>query len=101
MPTLRSLRRERGLSLEGLASAIELNPGTLSLIETGQRQPPHHVAAALARELEITLGDVIELALEAQAAHRRSIAEQELVRSGFAHAIAGGCSNPSTQKERK
>jgi transcriptional regulator with XRE-family HTH domain len=101
MPTLRSLRRERGLSLEGLASAIELNPGTLSLIETGQRQPPHHAAGALARELEITLGGVIELSLEAQAAHRRSIAARELVSSGFAHAIAGGCSNPSTQKERK
>ena len=50
------------------------------MIERGIRQPPRHVAIALAQELGIDLADVLELAREAQAEYRREIARAEIAR---------------------
>lgn len=48
---LRCWRRERGVSQEALALAVEVTPGMIALIETSRRQPSmdllERIAAAL------------------------------------------------------
>lgn len=54
--TLRTLRAERGLSLESLAQASGVSRSALSLIERGQSSPTAIVLDKIAAGLGITLG---------------------------------------------
>ncbi|MFC9492251.1 helix-turn-helix domain-containing protein, partial [Streptomyces hydrogenans] len=48
-PRLRGLRRERGLTLEALASATGISVSTLSRVESGKRRPTLDLLIPLAR----------------------------------------------------
>lgn len=58
-PTIRSLRLERGLTLDQLASRAGISPSHLSRLERNQADPSFYVAAAIAREIGITLSDLL------------------------------------------
>ena len=58
---LRELRRERGLSVSALASAIGLSRQALSAIEAGRATPSTAVALKLARTLECSVEELFAL----------------------------------------
>lgn len=56
------IRKDKGLSLENVASAAGLHRTTVSLIERGEREPTVNTAAKIARALDLTLIELIQLA---------------------------------------
>ncbi len=58
--SVRSLRKQRGLSQEELAEACGLSRNYISDIERGVRNPGLLVLAGLARALGVSLGELIE-----------------------------------------
>jgi transcriptional regulator with XRE-family HTH domain len=55
---IRELRRERRISIEGLAFAADVHPTYLSAIERGLRNPSWRVLCALAGALQIPVADL-------------------------------------------
>jgi transcriptional regulator with XRE-family HTH domain len=55
---LRRLRAERGLSQEAVAHRAEISFTTLAKIELGQSAPAWTTVRAIARALEISMGDL-------------------------------------------
>ncbi|SDF38376.1 Cupin domain-containing protein [Lentzea fradiae] len=58
-PRLRSLRRHRGLTLAELSGAAGMSVSMLSRLENGQRRPSLEVLLVLARELRVSLDDLV------------------------------------------
>ncbi|MEU6091702.1 XRE family transcriptional regulator [Streptomyces sp. NPDC047085] len=58
-PRLRTLRRERGLTLEALATATGLSVSTLSRLESGKRRPTLDLLIPLARAHRIALDELV------------------------------------------
>jgi transcriptional regulator with XRE-family HTH domain len=56
---IRRLRRERGMTLEQLASLAGISASHLSRLERGQTQPSFKVAAALANHLGVAPSDLL------------------------------------------
>lgn len=57
---IRSLRTERGLSLSALAEAAGIGKGSLSELETGQRNPTLETLYAVAGPLGVPLGALVD-----------------------------------------
>ncbi|WP_031465261.1 helix-turn-helix domain-containing protein [Sciscionella sediminilitoris] len=57
-PRLRALRRERGITLAGLAAATGVSESTLSRLESGQRRATLELLLVLARVYEVPLDDL-------------------------------------------
>ena len=57
--TLQARRRKLGLSQEELAFRTDLSMSYISLLETKNRQPTLTVMAALAKELQLSVTDLI------------------------------------------
>lgn len=55
---IRELRVAKKLTLEQLSARVGISPSHLSRLERGQTSPSFTVAAALARELGITVGEL-------------------------------------------
>lgn len=62
-PRLRAARRERGLTLEQLATAAGLSASTLSRLESGKRSPGLELLLPLVRELRIGLDELLPSAV--------------------------------------
>jgi transcriptional regulator with XRE-family HTH domain len=58
-PTIRTLRLERGMTLDQLAAGAGISASHLSRLERGQAEPSFTVAAALAKEIGVTLSDLV------------------------------------------
>lgn len=58
-PRLRAARKERGLTLEQLATAADISTSTLSRLESGKRQANLELLLPLSRELRIGLDDLV------------------------------------------
>jgi transcriptional regulator with XRE-family HTH domain len=58
-PRLQSLRKQRGITLTGLATATGISKSTLSRLETGQRRPSLEVLLPLAQAYRIPLDDLV------------------------------------------
>lgn len=58
-PRLRTLRRDRGLTLEALAAATGLSVSTLSRLESGKRRPTLDLLIPLAREHRVALDQLV------------------------------------------
>ncbi|MFB6896115.1 helix-turn-helix domain-containing protein [Streptomyces hydrogenans] len=58
-PRLRGLRRERGLTLEALASATGISVSTLSRVESGKRRPTLDLLIPLARVHRVALDQLV------------------------------------------
>jgi transcriptional regulator with XRE-family HTH domain len=56
---LRALRRARGLTLAGLATATGVSESTLSRLESGQRRPTLELLLPLARIHDVPLDDLV------------------------------------------
>src|SRR3954462_9719691 len=56
---VRGLRRERGLSLEALASRSGVSRAMLSKVERGEKTPTLVVAAKVAEGLDVTLSQLV------------------------------------------
>ncbi|MEV7090637.1 XRE family transcriptional regulator [Streptomyces sp. NPDC093085] len=56
---LRALRRDRGITLAALASAIGVSESTLSRLESGQRRPGLELLLPLARVYDVPLDDLV------------------------------------------
>ena len=57
---IRGLRTARGWSLDELAARTQLNPSTISRIETGQRRLALDLLAPIARALNTTIDDLVD-----------------------------------------
>ncbi len=55
---VRMLRRQRGLTQEALAEALDLSVAYVSLIERGGRNPPFTTVVAIARALDVPVTEV-------------------------------------------
>lgn len=62
-PRLRAARRQRGLTLEQLATAAGLSASTLSRLESGKRSPGLDLLLPLVRELRIGLEELVPSAV--------------------------------------
>ncbi|ANP51408.1 transcriptional regulator with XRE-family HTH domain [Streptomyces griseochromogenes] len=58
-PRLRALRRDRGLTLEALATTTGVSVSTLSRLESGSRRPTLDLLIPLARAHRIALDDLV------------------------------------------
>ncbi len=58
-PRLRTLRRDRGLTLEALAATTGISVSTLSRLETGKRRPTLELLIPLARAHRIALDQLV------------------------------------------
>ncbi|GAA2425558.1 XRE family transcriptional regulator [Streptomyces glaucus] len=58
-PRLRALRRERGITLAGLAAATGVSESTLSRLESGRRRPSLELLLPLARIYDVPLDDLV------------------------------------------
>ena len=56
------IRKNKGLSLEKVASAAGIHRTTVSLIERGEREPTINTAAKIASALGLTLIELLKLA---------------------------------------
>lgn len=65
--TLRRLRKERGLSLQALATASGVSVGMISQVERGLANPSMRLLTSLRRALNITLQEMFGEAVEVQA----------------------------------
>ncbi len=61
-PTIRTLRLEKGMTLDQLAAGAGISASHLSRLERSQAEPSFTVAAALARELGVSLSDLVSAA---------------------------------------
>jgi transcriptional regulator with XRE-family HTH domain len=58
-PRLRTLRRDRGLTLEGLAAATGISVSTLSRLESGKRRPTLELLIPLAQAHRVALDQLV------------------------------------------
>lgn len=58
-PRLRALRRDRGITLAGLAVMTGVSESTLSRLESGQRRPSLELLLPLARIYDVPLDDLV------------------------------------------
>ncbi|MFE7429958.1 helix-turn-helix domain-containing protein [Streptomyces sp. NPDC057545] len=58
-PRLRALRRDRGITLAGLAATTGVSESTLSRLESGQRRPNLELLLPLARIYDVPLDDLV------------------------------------------
>ncbi|GAA2327821.1 XRE family transcriptional regulator [Streptomyces caniferus] len=58
-PRLRALRRDRGITLAGLAATTGVSESTLSRLESGQRRPTLELLLPLARTYDVPLDDLV------------------------------------------
>ncbi|MGW2339141.1 helix-turn-helix domain-containing protein [Streptomyces sp. NPDC001661] len=58
-PRLRALRRDRGITLAGLAATTGVSESTLSRLESGQRRPSLELLLPLARIYGVPLDDLV------------------------------------------
>jgi transcriptional regulator with XRE-family HTH domain len=58
-PVIRRLRTERQMTLDQLAARAGISASHLSRLERGQAEPSFTVAAALAREIGVSLSDLL------------------------------------------
>lgn len=58
-PRLRALRRERGITLAGLAAATGVSESTLSRLESGRRRATLELLLPLARTYDVPLDDLV------------------------------------------
>ncbi|TGB16033.1 XRE family transcriptional regulator [Streptomyces sp. MZ04] len=58
-PQLRALRRDRGITLAGLAATTGVSESTLSRLESGQRRPSLELLLPLARIYDVPLDDLV------------------------------------------
>ncbi|MEU0716458.1 helix-turn-helix transcriptional regulator [Streptomyces lavendulocolor] len=58
-PRLRTLRRDRGLTLEALAAATGISVSTLSRLESGKRRPTLELLIPLARAHRVALDQLV------------------------------------------
>lgn len=58
-PRLRALRRDRGITLAGLAATTGVSESTLSRLESGQRRPSLELLLPLARTYDVPLDDLV------------------------------------------
>ncbi|NUW46774.1 helix-turn-helix domain-containing protein [Nonomuraea rhodomycinica] len=58
-PRLRTLRRDRGLTLEALAAATGISVSTLSRLESGRRRPTLELLIPLARAHRVALDQLV------------------------------------------
>jgi transcriptional regulator with XRE-family HTH domain len=58
-PRLQKLRKQRGITLTGLAAATGISKSTLSRLETGQRRPSLEVLLPLAQAYRVPLDDLV------------------------------------------
>jgi transcriptional regulator with XRE-family HTH domain len=56
---LRTARLSRGLSLRGLAERLRVSPSLISQVETGRARPSVKTLYALARELDVSLDELL------------------------------------------
>jgi DNA-binding XRE family transcriptional regulator len=55
---VRTIRKEKGLTQEALAEALELSVAYVSLIERGGRNPPYTTVVAIARALGTNMAEI-------------------------------------------
>ena len=58
--SVRTWRRDRGLTQEALAERLDLSVAYVSLIERGGRNPPFTTVIEIARALGVAPGDLIQ-----------------------------------------
>lgn len=58
---VRQLREKRGATQEALAYEAGITTGTLSLIERGQSNPAWGTVKAIAKALEVSMGELAKL----------------------------------------
>lgn len=58
-PRLRTLRRDRGLTLEALAATTGMSVSTLSRLESGKRRPTLELLIPLARTHRVALDQLV------------------------------------------
>ena len=58
-PRLQRLRKQRGITLTGLATVTGISKSTLSRLETGQRRPSLEVLLPLAQAYRVPLDDLV------------------------------------------
>ncbi|MDT0455859.1 XRE family transcriptional regulator [Streptomyces sp. DSM 41527] len=58
-PRLRALRRDRGITLAGLAATTGVSESTLSRLESGRRRPSLELLLPLARIYDVPLDDLV------------------------------------------
>ncbi|WP_432095742.1 helix-turn-helix domain-containing protein [Streptomyces sp. bgisy100] len=58
-PRLRALRRDRGITLAGLAATTGVSESTLSRLESGLRRPSLELLLPLARTYDVPLDDLV------------------------------------------
>jgi transcriptional regulator with XRE-family HTH domain len=56
---VREYRRNRGLTQEALAEALDLSVAYVSLIERGGRNPPYTTVVAIARALDVPTARIV------------------------------------------
>jgi transcriptional regulator with XRE-family HTH domain len=56
---VREQRRNRGLTQEALAEALDLSVAYVSLIERGGRNPPYTTVVAIARALGVPMSRIV------------------------------------------
>src|ERR687897_3620185 len=74
---IRQLRTERGMTLDGLATAVDRAPSQLSMIENGRREPKLTLLRSIAR----VLGTTLDALLESEPLDERSTLEIALERA--------------------
>jgi len=57
---VREQRRQRGMTQEALAEALDLSVAYVSLIERGGRNPPYTTVVAIARALGVATSVMVE-----------------------------------------
>lgn len=63
---VRKLREKRGVTQERLAQDADLTTGTISLIERGRSNPAWGTVKAIAKALNISLGELAQTADKAE-----------------------------------
>ena len=56
---IRVMRKSRGMTQEDLARSIEQSPSSITMYETGRREPDLETLEALADVFNVTLGSII------------------------------------------
>lgn len=61
---LKNLRLKKGLTQKQLSEITNIDCATLSLYENGKRQPPPTKIYALARALNVSVGEIVSCLLD-------------------------------------
>lgn len=56
---IRTMRKSRGMTQEDLARSIEQSPSSITMYETGRREPDLETLEALADVFNVTLGSIV------------------------------------------